>query len=518
MVRESLFAALRRLRHKTIELVLWIDAICINQDDMVEKAQQIRLLPRIYQNASCTLAFLGAEDTTNDAVKVLLQVQAVKLCGQDSEDIPKELRPIPAAWGANGIPALNDHIWADVAKFFRNPWFRRAWIVQEAVLAPTLKIVSGKWMIDWDDLTGSMEVIDYKLQATHIDTKSWAPFLTLMKAREREVDARHGRLYLFDLLESFRHLDSTLKRDRYFAFLGIAEDGNKVDFDPDYDMPLESITKRIARGILQDLVAEKQGMKMLCRAGLSLQADRFPSWAPNWTVSSPKSLSDSEDRGVTFCSSGTRDERIDLSAGGDTIDIEGYFVDTVNQVNQLRRYFKEIEKMLDSVPEGKIAINTKWKVPIAAALHLTYASSTDTDIESSYNALQKMLTQANHGKEIMKEYFRNLSSESMTPSPFENEGTNLCAKSKNYTSLLGGAVAGWRFITTQRGLCGIASNLVRAGDRVCVFSGGSVPFIVRVSDTRDGMFRLVGESYVDGIMYGEALGFSDVTASMISLH
>ncbi|PMD52489.1 uncharacterized protein K444DRAFT_511689, partial [Hyaloscypha bicolor E] len=58
-ITSSLDTALRRLRHKNDAVVLWVDAICINQQDNAEKSRQIRLLPKIFQQASSTYAFIG---------------------------------------------------------------------------------------------------------------------------------------------------------------------------------------------------------------------------------------------------------------------------------------------------------------------------------------------------------------------------------------------------------------------------------------------------------------------------
>lgn len=40
-------------------LNLWIDAICINQHDLAEKARQIPLMTRIYSTAARVLVWLG---------------------------------------------------------------------------------------------------------------------------------------------------------------------------------------------------------------------------------------------------------------------------------------------------------------------------------------------------------------------------------------------------------------------------------------------------------------------------
>jgi hypothetical protein len=47
-VTENLHTALSRLQDRTIERIIWIDAVCINQKDDVEKAHQIQSMAKIY--------------------------------------------------------------------------------------------------------------------------------------------------------------------------------------------------------------------------------------------------------------------------------------------------------------------------------------------------------------------------------------------------------------------------------------------------------------------------------------
>lgn len=58
-VAENLFRALCFLRRENFAGPFWIDAICINQDDIEEKNRQIRIMPHIYFRASEVLVWLG---------------------------------------------------------------------------------------------------------------------------------------------------------------------------------------------------------------------------------------------------------------------------------------------------------------------------------------------------------------------------------------------------------------------------------------------------------------------------
>lgn len=66
-------AALRRLRYLDRERVVWIDAICINQGDLMERSRQVRLMADIFRRASCTLCYVGEPDDSSDAALRLLR-------------------------------------------------------------------------------------------------------------------------------------------------------------------------------------------------------------------------------------------------------------------------------------------------------------------------------------------------------------------------------------------------------------------------------------------------------------
>lgn len=60
-VRENLYWALWHLRHENRTRVLWIDTLCINQEDEKEKNHQIRQMGRIFERAGVVVAWLGRQ-------------------------------------------------------------------------------------------------------------------------------------------------------------------------------------------------------------------------------------------------------------------------------------------------------------------------------------------------------------------------------------------------------------------------------------------------------------------------
>ncbi|EPE34326.1 heterokaryon incompatibility protein [Glarea lozoyensis ATCC 20868] len=66
LVRSNLVTILRYLTKKNVSRMLWVDAICINQNDVAEKNVQVQRMVQIYRQASAMLVWLGEPTETSD--------------------------------------------------------------------------------------------------------------------------------------------------------------------------------------------------------------------------------------------------------------------------------------------------------------------------------------------------------------------------------------------------------------------------------------------------------------------
>lgn len=65
-ITQSCYEALTSLRQSRLSLTIWVDAICINQEDNSEKEEQIVLMGRIYTLAEIVYVWLGVGNTETD--------------------------------------------------------------------------------------------------------------------------------------------------------------------------------------------------------------------------------------------------------------------------------------------------------------------------------------------------------------------------------------------------------------------------------------------------------------------
>ena len=149
-ITKNLAGALQHLRHTNQERTLWIDAVCINQQDLEERGQQVALMKEIFQYSHRTLVWLGEES-------------------RDSQRAIELVRHLGKAWQQRGaqrfwwspssikIPRLYDPAWRAFALLLQRPWFRRAWIVQEASVAKDILIACGTESITWEELLRAVQ-------------------------------------------------------------------------------------------------------------------------------------------------------------------------------------------------------------------------------------------------------------------------------------------------------------------------------------------------------------------------
>jgi len=103
-VTENLHTALRRLRDRSIEWI-WVDAICINQQDVQERGHQVRGMAKIYGKANSVLVWLGEAADGSD--RAFEEIRARKK-RSDSSDYRTT---------RNAVIAL-----------LKRPWFYRIWV------------------------------------------------------------------------------------------------------------------------------------------------------------------------------------------------------------------------------------------------------------------------------------------------------------------------------------------------------------------------------------------------------
>lgn len=232
LIATNLRDALRRFRHSTDPRLLWVDAICINQEDHAERAAQVLLMPKIYHNAGQVLYWLGEEDEgTCDAVKLLKQLtdEGARVMYNPAHLPTRESLLDGSACQRLGLPPFPSSAWEGLARFFERPVFRRVWIIQELAVAPIIVACCGSIVdINLRDIIDAAVFINacnwiYPLDAQYGSGTNMTTFIVKAFSIKKDWALRKSGMKR-DLIQKARTFEASDPRDKVFALLGLIND------------------------------------------------------------------------------------------------------------------------------------------------------------------------------------------------------------------------------------------------------------------------------------------------------
>lgn len=137
-ITRSLHEALIRMRRTWRPVLIWADAICINQRDNSEKSQQVMRMREIYAKASRLFIWLGNPVTASDADvavraldKLRNYVNPLGALDNKTSWTREVLDEIWQKMKQAEIEAMEENEWLQLRNFLLMPWFSRVWIFQE---------------------------------------------------------------------------------------------------------------------------------------------------------------------------------------------------------------------------------------------------------------------------------------------------------------------------------------------------------------------------------------------------
>ncbi|KAH7070319.1 heterokaryon incompatibility protein-domain-containing protein, partial [Paraphoma chrysanthemicola] len=292
----NLGRALRWLRERKKELspYFWVDALCINQEDLDERSSQVKIMGDIYSRAERVVSYIGEESSDlDDAWDVLKVLFGASVDASQSAERAQEVKQLfmsgyfkqidPAL---TPIPPHDSLKWNALSNFWRREYFSRMWIIQEIVLAKEEPlVVCGPRLVRWKAIACSARFL-YELGI--VDSGKLATnFLNVCVLQDiRSATSNRELLYLLAATHRFRSGDP---RDKVYALYGLASDvhgepGNEASalFEPDYRISVTDMFTQLA----SQLMKRRYGLSVLAYAvnNPGRQAE-LPSWVPDWSAS-----------------------------------------------------------------------------------------------------------------------------------------------------------------------------------------------------------------------------------------
>ncbi|KAK3312730.1 heterokaryon incompatibility protein-domain-containing protein [Apodospora peruviana] len=246
--------------------MVWVDAICINQDDPTERAQQVAKMGMIYQNCSRVFVYLGSNIVSRPTRR-----HPARYGLHEFDQVMGGTGGVP-----DGVTRLN------LRKLLTRRYFSRVWVIQELLRSRNAVIPVGDTQFWASNLTA--EYLDFDWDST---AAPWLRFMGGSSFHQNELLLALRRTWLCEASDP---------RDRIFGILGLLRSSEGQDsLVPDYRIS----TRHTFIGVFAHILINFGVASVLMSASGLAAPPGYPSWAPHWESSralgGSRSLDDSEE-------------------------------------------------------------------------------------------------------------------------------------------------------------------------------------------------------------------------------
>jgi hypothetical protein len=539
-IRPNLYDALKGLRLSNERRIIWIDQISINQRDLPERENQVRNFGVIFSRAWQVIIWIRDEYWSGiQTVFSLLD----SVCTRAMEKQVNSTDPLYSGRYLDSIfdiPPANAPECVALRKFLKNIWFFRTWTFQEVALAKTGFLICGPHLLQLNRLVtlgGLLGSFKETQNAEESRFKEGADILKRIASTRMLIHPPPPPTYqgpetkifrsLFHMLASLRDTRCFDPRDKIWAIISTADDLDEQPLQVDYRRPWQSIYTMISNWLHRrhqnlaflQLVEIKNRMM---KDGVDNNRDpNLPSWVPDFR-SEPQALNVIYQPQVKL-----RTNRIYYASGGSRSTCEGHDMYSPHLVlNGIK--LGTIIKL--SEPPGNLSngVGIGAKVLLGGEWSQLATSCSDKDGQYPPTAepIDRAFERLRIGDQLPNEGTHRRSRLALPdelPQPRTYQYMEIAPRSNDFlvhgdTADIGicilRATTRRRMFITDTGYMGLThrSNLV--GDEIWVLMGADMPATLHpISSSRliDGQasepnrFEFRGESYVHGVMDGEAL-------------
>ncbi|KAL9020021.1 MAG: hypothetical protein Q9185_002709 [Variospora sp. 1 TL-2023] len=547
----------------------WIDQLCINQEDLKEKAAQVLLMGQIYSCAKQVLAWLGRGTGYSEKA-----VDFVEMLFDEIENMKsKQLRPslTTELSSPNNPRTMLSNLrvaskWRALRALLLNSWFERVWVMQEVIMAcvkmgisthtkHSILLCFEKRILGFDVLAEVLGILEtdnlllklFTFGATGDGSTGLGvapPGLRAVRlfSRLRNDVSSNQQIRLYTGLQNAWNFKSSNDRDKLYAVRGFCGQAPDANLPLDYYAPVEDIYVAWATALF-----ECHGWYpwQLHMAGIGLQRSyrNLPSWVPDFSSSSPwvqlRPETSKATEGLYYWASRppkTPELRVDRSAG--RLRLRAILIDTIEVVFRQPLVQKgsgpwhRLSDWLLLNPDKKHhEARLQWLQEIQNFLkNSTSASDTDEaqaaqilwqTLISNYSADEaipgSVIWQAFESWYLINELLAgNLKSSLTATFALAHQGKlheqatrfeSLKAKAQGYQPVFG---------THQKRLLGYGPTGLQVGDTICIIQGIRSPFLLREdrnsadAEHHEKRWKLVGACFVHKLMYGEGMDMGEM--------
>ena len=544
-IGRNLFEALERFREPDRTRRIWCDAICINQDDCLERSRQVEMMGRIYKHAKRVLVWLGPASASDHLAFATMTacktVQRASSAERNSQGffpmIRKELLcnpycdccservELPANVAIEGLLA--------VMKLVRGPYFTRVWTIQEAAAGPHVELYCGMHHFSWQDFEWSVRVFylfnnsaEREFGESFDDTSGFealdADFYhvdQINRYREKGTQDKLVPSKLISALMEFSTRNCYDSRDRVYAIRGIEGLEDSKELKPDYDISERDLYLALASRCLTGVRYQEEFSPhisvLLALSGTesaAIDKATWPSWVPSFHHFTERSRTKFRTYlytdGLQFFSSNVAFRCVHDRASAGSLRIKGRVITRIGDIlanSSCPRSYSQLDQAEDDYWNDQVTKVVRWYC-MCRAFGDSARSSTECEEEAEelYVRLLRCNSYLHNPREMLDwESFADLAVATLLDE-FENQADTLnledvySALEPHLTLEPQPHLDRWRYLCrTEDKQLGWVPPSAQPGDYIAVFDGAPCPFIVR--DVADGQYTLVGDAYIDGL-------------------
>jgi hypothetical protein len=489
---------------------VWIDYLCINQEDVAEKNRQVPMMREIYQQAIRTMVCLGDGPDASKANWLLIKLETMAKL-HSVEELSKRY-----------MLEKNSPSWLALGRMMSHPWFNRIWIVQEVATANRVFVTYGGGLIEWGLVYWAFCLFANPEMALLLPATDVAMRREMALSLEhvhvinhiREATQNKTSLSLLDALSMCTRFGAKDPRDKIFALLGLVTHNLAIPDWVDYNKSTEEVYRSTTRYLLSQT---SDSLCVLNYAGIGhpWELASLPSWVPDWSSPLRASPFETAPRYLhRYNASGGRshDPNILLNAGLNIIRLTGVHVDKIGIIAQARNMWLKV--LTDEERDNSSGEMASWFKELQ--------NLTEQHCPNPYHTGQtrgEALWRSIHGDRtvegrpapaILGDYYQAVQTLLLNNPPVQSDNygatTDLTIKASRFISWSASTVRGRRFAVSKYGYMGWVPPLTEVGDLICIFAGVNTPFVVRPHKRGEGFkmaYVLVGACYLNGMMDGE---------------
>ncbi|KAK4161022.1 heterokaryon incompatibility protein-domain-containing protein [Cladorrhinum sp. PSN259] len=493
-VTEHLDSALRHLRYPDTARTLWIDAICIDQNNLEERNSQVANMASVYKLAVRVVVWLGPEaDDSGLAMWMINDISSKVTVNWVSYTLAPAtaLKSDELHWVDSDCPLpYPERELCAIEKLFQRPWFSRLWVIQEVRLTTAeVVVICGFTSVSWKLFLNSSFVLYFKggQRPVLLDDLGSQGFLQRLTTMHDPAVTLH----LPYLLQIASYLQCTDNRDRVYALVPLTSFTLKqLNITPDYSATLLTVYRSLVLHYIEffgdlDIITSLVGNNRIS-ATTSLR----PSWIPPFEFPSRTNYSSRVQASGPFAACFS-------SLNEDILRVAGVRCATVTEVDvihipeaDLQYAYSELKRIAPPNPTEQKYV-TGCSIIEAFATTLTCCDGIEYDPpNSSVWSPQQVET-----------WMAQLLA--MEPEQAATASEDVAAKMDRFIPWLHNNTQDRAFVRTKEGYFALVPDHTQPGDIICALFGLSDTIVLR--RTGNDRYSVVGACFVYGLAFGEAI-------------